>query len=205
MAAPGPDKTLCGAQRANQAPGVTCGRSAGHGTDHLGVGRCSRHGGNTPSHAAAAINELARRACTTLGVSVEQHPAEALLGEVFRTRGAVDFYEALVQELPTHPEDGKAGVYGPTYHQSGIPTGEAKPHILVQLWMQERKHLVDATTAALKAGVDAKRLQIEEDKAALFADVLRSFAVELGHDPASEPVRRAFRAGLSVIAGGRAA
>lgn len=208
----------CGAKARSGQP---CTRPAGWGTEHAGTGCCKMHGGSTPNHNAAAARELARQACVTLGVPIEEHPAQALLGEVFRTRGNVQFYEQLVQELPTHPdpdeyikgddttdghwERGQPGVYGRTYHVSGIATGEAKPHILVQLYNEERKHLVAATSAALKAGVDARRVQIEEDQALLIAEGFKAFAVALGHDPASEPVRKAFRAQLSVIAGGRAA
>lgn len=207
----------CGAKGRSGNP---CSRPAGWGTQHVGAGRCKLHGGSTPTHAAAASKELARQACTKLGIPIDTHPAEALLREVCETAGNVQFYRSLVQELPTHPEapevdyvdeDGKAhytagepGVYGPTYHVSGIATGEAKPHVLVQLYNEERKHLLAATTAALKAGCDAKRVQIEEDKATQLADVLRSFAIALGHDPSSEIVRTAFRAQLSVIAGGAA-
>lgn len=207
----------CGAKR--RQGGEPCRKPAGWGVPGVKVGRCRLHLGGTPSHVVAASKELARQACVTLGIPIETHPAEALLREVCETAGNVEFYRSLVQELPTHPEPdeyiegdegdghwerGDPGVYGRTYHVSGIPTGEAKPHILVTLYNEERKHLLAATTAALKAGCDAKRVQIEEDKATQLADVLRSFAVALGHDPASEPVRKAFRAQLSVIAGGAA-
>lgn len=201
--------------------GEPCKRRAGAGTDHVGIGRCKHHGGSTPTHQAAARKELARQACATLGIPIDTHPAEALLREVCETAGNVEFYRQLVVALPTHPEPdefvevagsktggywqrGEPGVYGRTYHVSGIPTGEAKAHILVQLYNEERKHLLAATTAALKAGCDAKRVQIEEDKATQLAEVLRSFAIALGHDPSSEIVRTAFRAQLSVIAGGAA-
>ncbi len=214
---PGDGLEMCGATGRSGTP---CKRRAGAGTDHLGIGRCKHHGGSTPTHRAAASKELARRACVTLGVPIDTHPAEALLREVCETAGNVEFYRRLVQALPTHPEPdeyiapdgdgpghwvrGDPGVYGRTYHVSGIATGEAKPHILVSLYNDERKHLLAATSAALKAGCDAKRVQLEEDKAVQLAEVLRSFAIALGHDPSSEIVRSAFRAQLSVIAGGAA-
>lgn len=219
MASPGPGKILCGAQLPNQPQGRTCRNIAGKGTDHKGAGRCSRHLGCTPTHVAAARVQLARMACATLGVPVDIHPAEALIGECCETAGNVAYYRALVQQLPTHPEPdeyiqgeeaghwerGEPGVYGRTYHVSGVPTGEAKPHILVTLYNEERKHLLAATTAALKAGVDAARVQIAEREASLIAEGFLAFAVACGLDPAAPKVREAFRAQLTLIAGGRAA
>lgn len=52
----------CGAKK-RMSEG-TCGMHAGWGTDHVGYGRCKRHGGNTVTHrmaAAAQIEEEARR------------------------------------------------------------------------------------------------------------------------------------------------
>jgi hypothetical protein len=226
MSDPEPDKRKrrpksgpkCLSQKPNKPVGDLCQQDAGHGTDHPGVGKCSRHGGSTGSHAVAAGKELARRACLQLGVPVEIHPAMALLEEVFRTQGVVDYFGALVAELPTHPDDdelvevqggkndgeqkwirGEPGVYGRTYHVSGIPTGEAKPHVLYVLWMEERKHLAKVTSLALSANIAAERIQLEKDQASLVAEVCRGFAVALGHDPASAEVREAFGAQLRLI------
>jgi len=61
MARHGPDKDICGAQRANQPEGVVCQNVAGERTDHLGIGRCYRHGGSTESHNKAARVEILDR------------------------------------------------------------------------------------------------------------------------------------------------
>lgn len=202
--------------------GTPCERPKGWGTPHPGIGSCKFHGGSTATHVKAAEREMAKRACVSLGIPVEIHPAEALVREVFRAQGNVDFYESLVAELPTHPEPdeyvagepgaaeghwvrGDPGVYGRTYHVSGLPTGEAKPHVLVTLYNEERGRLVAATTAALKAGVDARRVEIAQEQARLIAEGFRALAQALGHDPSSQKVREACRAQLTVIAGGLAA
>lgn len=148
----GPDKQLCGAQRPNQPKGVTCTQRAGWGTDHPGIGKCKRHGGATHTHIAAAEEQLARQECVRLGIPIRMNAAEAMVQEIEEAAGNVAFYRSLVAELPTHPtpdlfvvdendpednghwERGAPGVYGPTYHQSGVPTGEAKAHILVSLY-----------------------------------------------------------------------
>lgn len=218
MPAPGPDKALCGAERKGKPP---CRFVAGHGTNHLGVGRCKRHGGSTPNHKKHAEIELTRQAVAKLNLKVETTPAAALLNEIYRTVGNLEFYDELTAELPTHPEDdvyvtdedgsnghwerGAPGIYGRTYHQSGVPTGEAKPHVLMQMQFEERKHLRGLTVDALKVGIAEEMVSLARDQATLMAEAFRAFAVALGHDPAEPKVREAFRAQLTLIAGGRAA
>lgn len=221
MPKPGPDKRLCGAQRPNQPAGITCTQRAGHGTKHPGYGTCSRHGGNTPSHVKAAEEEQARELCGTLGRPIQTTAADALMREIYETAGNVEFYRGLVQALPTHPEPdvyvkddeggrghwerGDPGVYGRTYHQSGVPTGEAKPHVLVNLYNEERKHLARITVDALKIGIAEQLVHIAEAQATQIAAALRGLAIALGHDPGAPEVREAFRAQLTLIAGGLAA
>lgn len=168
----------CGDNGGRKKNGDPCGRPAGWGTDHAGAGRCKLHFGNTESENRKAQEVVARRECVSLGIPIETTPAEALVREVWEASGNVAFYRQLVQGLPTHPEDdefvspegegdghwirGEPGIYGRTYHVSGIPTGEAKPHVLVQLYNDERKRKLDASAAALRAGVDERRVRIAE-------------------------------------------
>lgn len=62
----GEGKPKCDAQRPNQPDGTRCGRPAGWGTDHPGVGRCKRHGGATRTQAVAVEKVVAERAAATL-------------------------------------------------------------------------------------------------------------------------------------------
>lgn len=78
----GDGKPKCGAQKRQGAPGETCTLVAGFGTDHVGVGRCKFHGGNTRNQRAAAQAELAdreaRQVLATLDVSPVGDPFAAL-------------------------------------------------------------------------------------------------------------------------------
>jgi hypothetical protein len=183
----------CGAKK-RQGEG-TCTRPAGWGTDHPGVGRCKLHGGSTPSQKRKAEVEIIRRAAASLGIVPDEHvdPVEQMLELVSEAARNCEFYRQLVSQLPTHPEPdkfvaghtdddgvdiephwerGEIGVYGRTYHQSGIPTGEAKTHILVQMYDDERDRLASYITAALKAGVEERRVRLaERDATMLFAAV----------------------------------
>jgi hypothetical protein len=178
------DDKYCGAKKRN---GGLCDLPKGWGTTHPGVGRCKLHGGSTPNHEKAAQTEIARRECVALGVPIDTTPADALMDEVREACGNVAFYRELIQALPTHPaadvlvpeailqnedgtttvmpahwERGEPGIYGRTYHVSGIPTGEAKPHVLLQLYNEERKRKLDASAAALRAGIEERRVRIAE-------------------------------------------
>ena len=41
-----PSYLICGAKKPNSDPAVLCKNKAGKGTEHLGSGKCSKHGGN---------------------------------------------------------------------------------------------------------------------------------------------------------------
>jgi hypothetical protein len=211
MAPAGPGKKLCGAK----TPGgkyPTCHNVAGKGTKHKGVGRCSRHGGKTVSHEKAASVELARIECETLGIPIETTPADALMEEVAEASGNVRFYRNLIQALPTHPEPdvyvvgedggeghwerGATGVYGPTYHVSGIPTGKAEPHVLVQLYNEERKRRREAAEGALKAGVEERRIRIAEADAERIMDAQMKALMAMGLTDRLEEFRATFAANL---------
>lgn len=207
----------CAAIRGNRPP---CRRPAGWGTTHPGIGRCKLHGGSTPNHQRAAQLELARRECNRLGVPIEVDPGEALMQELWETAGNVAFYRSLVAELPIHPEDdtyvppqsddatgywdrGEPGIYGRTYHVSGIPTGEAKPHILLDLYNQERKHFADVAAAALRAGIERRRIELAEQQGELVNQLIRGILGELGVLERPE-VPAIVRKHLALVAGGAA-
>ena len=187
--------------------GKTCKLPAGHGTDHVGVGCCKLHGGSTPTHEKAASVEIARRECETLGVPIETTPADALRLELYEASGNVAFYRQLVQELPTHPEPdeyidgdddgghwerGEAGVYGRTYHVSGVPTGEAKPNILVVLYNQERDRLRAVSEAMLRANVEERMVRMAESDAAAILGAQVKALVTMGLSDRLEEFRVAF-------------
>lgn len=196
MAKSGPHKRLCGAQLPNKPRGRTCTQRAGWGTDHVGVGCCRRHGGATESHERKARREIARSECDRLGVAVQIDPGDALIRELWEARGNFEFYRKLVEQLATHPEpdrfipgeessdghwkQGEPGIYGPTRHVSGIPTGEAKPHVLVQMYMDERKHLVHVAKTCITVGIEERRVKLAEDQGRLIADILTGVLTELG-------------------------
>jgi hypothetical protein len=150
---------------------------------------CRWHGGRAPQTAAAAerrgalakvAGEMAR-----LGVGIEVDPAEALLAMVYEAAGNVAFLRQQVAQLPVHPvmrhvelvdEDGEvvghqaevveAGLYGPDH------LGDARRHVLVRLYEEERTRLANFSRMALAAGVEERRVSLAERQGAQIAEVI---------------------------------
>jgi hypothetical protein len=156
---------------------------------------CRRHGGASPQAKAAAERraerDTAERAAATYGLPVQVDPLDALLGELHRTAGHVAWLGAVVAEA----SDDAA------LTQVSMTSGMAMPSVWLQLYQHERAHLAKVATDCLKAGVDERRVRMEEATAELIATAFRGFAVELGHDPADPAVRTAFRRHLAVVRG----
>jgi hypothetical protein len=74
-----------------QAPYGPCTQPAGHGTDHAGIGACSSHLGNTPNHRKAANAVKAERAVAKFALPVETTHEAALLENLWRWTGMVQF------------------------------------------------------------------------------------------------------------------
>lgn len=188
-------RAYCGAKTRN---GGTC-KSA----PIQGATRCRMHGGASPRAKAAAERRLAeqaaREAVVTYGLPVDISPTEALLREVRYTAGHVEWLRARVQEL----EEAKLTV-GVT-EQKIDPTGakstkiESVPNAWVRLYQEERRHLVAVTTAALKAGVEERRVRLEEAQGAAIVELLDTILDGLDLTPAQQEkahdvVPRALRA-----------
>jgi hypothetical protein len=182
--APRHDKPKCGARK-RQGDGC-CKRPAGWGTDHPGVGNCKLHGGSVRNSRVAAAGELARQAVITYGLPRDISPTEALLDEVHTTAGHVAWLRDRVAELPEN--DLIWGVTEETDTQaSEFPgtntTRAAKPNMWLQLYREERKHLVDVTKAAISAGIEERRVKLAEAQGSLLNDVIRRILARLSLSP----------------------
>lgn len=187
----------CGARTRSGNP---CTQAAGWGTDHAGHGRCKLHGGNTPTHRSYGEKLIAAAAARTYGLPREVDPRDALLEEVHRTAGAVDWLRGQVEAL-----DPDAVTWGVTEEKTSTGkdgdslTHSAAVNVWVQLYQQERKHLVDVSKAAISAGIEERRVKLAEQQGALLAGVIRGILGDLDLTPAqaarvSEVVPRHLRA-----------
>lgn len=145
--------TSFGAPRctATNRAGARCGKPA-----MKGQRVCRSHGGASPQAMAKAQQRQAAAsalvAVQTLGLPLDVTPTEALLNELRWTAGHVEWLRQKLQAEGEVPVDQSAYYY---------------------LYTKERDHLVKVGAAAVKAGVEERRIEIEEQQAMLIADVLR--------------------------------
>lgn len=140
---------------------------------------CNSHGGAAPQVARARARREqeaeAARQVATLGLAVDITPTDALLQEVQWTAGHVQWLRTKVQEL-----DEQALVWGETktvekHSEDGAEsssTQAASVSVWYQLYAKERAHLVAVSTAALKAGVEERRVRLAEQQGDLVAAVI---------------------------------
>ena len=155
-----------------------------------GAKTCLAHGsGSKKARAAAARRveeakaaEAAERAVTTLGLSRDVSPSEALLEEVRWTAGHVDWLRDRVREVERDEL-----VWGKTkWKQVDSADGPieetvetASTSVWYDLYEKERRHLVAVCTAALRAGVEERRVRLAEAQGAQVAEVIRAILDDL--------------------------
>lgn len=179
-------KVICGAKNKQAKP---CGLSPLEGAT-----RCGRHGGNSPQarrKAQERIQEqeaknIMTKAVRTLGLPIDVDPGKALLDEIAVTYGHVQWLREKVQSL-----DPEELVWGREKHEDGVgpqgvvdvTTEKAGPNVWYSMYLTEREHLVKVTTAALRAGIEERRIKIAEDQGTLVATVLRRILDALNLTP----------------------
>jgi hypothetical protein len=161
-------ENICGGRKSN---GMICELAAGLYTDHVGWGKCSFHGGNTPTLRTSAARymggEVIDRMTNAYGLGgpVDITPQEALLQEVRRSAGHVGFLKDRLNMF-----DLKLG-------QKVLTEAERE---LVELYQKERLMLVKVAKAAVDAGIAQERVQLEREKGVKLVEVLREVFDGLG-------------------------
>jgi hypothetical protein len=154
------------------------------------------HGGASPQAKAAAERRLAiaraEAEVARLGARRDIHPAEALLELVHWTAGEVDYWRAKVVQLAETDEDALTwGVASEVHKGSGeFPgtdtTSEAAPNVAYRMLTDASNRLAAYAAAALKAGVEERRVRLAEKQGALVADVIRGILTDLNLTPEQE-------------------
>jgi hypothetical protein len=174
----------CGAKK--KRGGGPCKLPAGHGTDHVGIGKCRRHGGNTPNHQASAEKVMAEREAARFGLDMtEISGGKALLREVCRSAAMVDWLACQVAVLD--PESMVWGVAGrriiPASTADGQPSVQVEQRARIHPWVimlrDERLVLTRVAEAAHRCGIEDRMMRQVELEGALIA----KFAQALMNDP----------------------
>jgi hypothetical protein len=178
----GKNPPKCGAKK--RASDGFCSRTAGAGTDHIGVGKCNLHGGTSPSHIKAAARQVVmNRMEAAYGDLLETDPASALLTEVKRASGVVEWISAVVRDFTAMDLDDvdQKVARRAALEQNAFNGWQAAAW--VDLYYRERKHLAMVSKMALDAGVAERRVKIEEAKLELVAGAVKGIFNELNLTP----------------------
>ena len=165
----------CSAKRRN---GEGCGAWAVKGATV-----CRMHGGSSPQARAAAARrvqeEKAAKAAQRLAQPIETDPSQALLDLVSSAAGEVAYWRNRVDEIQDRDE--KRLTSGLTKITEGkdrggvttLRTVETVAAIEYRMWVDAQERLARYATAALRAGVEERRVRLAEDQGALVAQVIR--------------------------------
>ena len=133
-----------------------CQQPAGFGTDHNGYGACQFHGGNSPTMVTNAARAYARE----LALELDVDPYEALVSVVRMSAGTVAWVRHRISELEGEGEIDDLEQW-------------------IKMYGDERDRLARHCKIAIDAGVDERRIQLEEAQGEQVAAAIRAILDDL--------------------------
>jgi len=197
-----------------------------HGRPIPGDHRCARHYGKLDGRTRKKRNHLvdkyvgkgpldvkgiSRQAEDDmfLGAPIEEDPGVLLLKEVHRTAGHVAWLEGKVRELGAEDlvwslreQTDEKGHKGEDTISMVTKRYGAEVNTWYQLYKEERKHLAGVAAAAIKAGVEERRVRIAERGLDMLEASMIAALADLGLDPHSARVREVIGRRLAEAVGG---
>lgn len=155
----------CGTIKSNGEP---CKQAAGLGTDHFGWGKCKFHGGTSKALTIAAHRQMATESVRILGLDVKIDPSRALLEELWRTAGHIQWIRDEIEKL------------GGADSLLTLTALGYKPRAFMEIYQKERSHLAKVAAMALAAGVAERQVKIAEEQGALVAQAIKAILGDLG-------------------------
>ncbi|WP_210651324.1 hypothetical protein [Nocardioides sp. SYSU D00065] len=143
---------------------------------------CAMHGGKAPQVVAAAEARLQARqallAAEAFGLPREVDPHTALLEELHRTAGAVQWLGAIVADLEREAITwGRVKETHGTQLEKGTDNGTtnaAAVNVWVRLWQEERDRLAKVAKTCVDVGIEERRVRLAESAGQQLAAVIRS-------------------------------
>jgi hypothetical protein len=133
----------------------------------------------------------AQQAANTYGLPRDVDPHDALLEEIARTAGHVDFLAGVIRSMSPG-----ALVWGVTGGSATVEKGvkadkvtDSTATVLTEgagintwltLYHQERVHLVNVCKTAIGCGIEERRVRIAEQQGAMLASVIQAILGDLG-------------------------
>lgn len=156
--------------------GDQCENKAGLDTNHEGEGLCSRHEKAYAKGRAGTRKKYREfiemsKSRGAYGSPIDIDPQTALLLEVQRTAGHVEWLGMLIREIDDkNPNSDQALA-------QWTPMG-LTASVWVDLYQRERAHLIRACKEAISAGVSERQIKLAEDMARMIAGIFKSFMLD---------------------------
>lgn len=168
---PADSKPLCGSKTRQEGSNPTCGRPAGWGTDHKGVGHCKLHGGNTPAQKTKARRAQADQEARAVLAELQVDPVEDPLTALAQLAGQVLGWQKATATLVNRLGDeiryeGRAGAE------------QLRAEVQMYERAMDRASTVLSTIARLD--IDGRLARIEETKAQLLMDAVQAGLAAIG-------------------------
>lgn len=168
-------RQLCGVIKSTT--GTPCESSAGAGTDHMGYGPCMRHGGTSADNGLSAKREKANNVLKSLGLPLQVHPIQALLGLVHEAAGNVAFLREKVSNLGFD-------LFSEGEGSRGEVSFEAK--LTWKAYNEERDRLAKMAKLCLDVGLSERMVKLTELQTAAIVAMTRSIVRGLELSPEQE-------------------
>lgn len=147
----------------------------------VGLTVCRFHGGASKNAKAAGQRRVTEQAAQAeaarFATRRDIHPADALLELVQWTAGEVDYWRGKVDALDDAELAGslvtKTEVGTDKGQPTDITTKEAAEHIYIRMLGKASDRLATYAAAALRAGVEERRVRLAENQGQLVATVIR--------------------------------
>lgn len=196
------DMPRCGARTRGGTP---CQNKAGWATDHVGAGRCSKHGGCTPPGQANGMAILARQDLARWGQPVPIDAHEAIRQCVEIAAGMVRYAseqihwlcegDVIVDATSTvlRPAKLEGGADDPSHPVLEVKTTGVQLHAWIRIRDEAMDRLTRYSKLALDAQVDERTVRVAEAQAHLIADTFRRVLAAVGLDMNYPGLKDAFR------------
>lgn len=170
---------------------TTCTQPAGWDTPHPGIGRCSRHGGATPSHVESAKQQQARDLVGTLGIVDDP----SLLPPV-----------VVHAELQLSMAKQLSAVRWLEKQVAGLPAEQVPDSPWPRLLAEHRGKADRLLVECARLGIELAAVQLEKAQGQIVIDLIERIVRRLVPDPMDPGVREIVREELTAIdVGGQAA
>lgn len=173
-------------RRSGDHKGEPCGKGAGVGTSHPGIGYCSSHGGNTPAGKKAAARQLGRdliadqkerfggdrRSVYVSNITAEQ----ALLEEVRRSTAMVRFLEERIGSWEigsnNNLDGGDLGLPRLVEETSKGAPGATDVQAWLLLYREERAHAAKVAKMCIDANISKRMVDLAESQGTVLKKVI---------------------------------